>query len=271
MPEMQRELEVALDLARRAGERIMQYYGTGLAAERKVGDEPVTQADREADAIISAGLRSAFPQDGLLTEESADDPIRFERRRVWIVDPLDGTTEFLAETGEFSVMIGLAEVGDPVLGVIFQPVGERLFWAMRGQGAFRVVGDRAVALGVSATSVTAQMCLVASRSHYSALIERVRQSLGIHGVERLGSVGLKMGSVASGQCDVYVATTVSKEWDLCAPHALLMEAGGVVTNLCGEPLRYNKRNVELCDGLVASNGRAHDRILAAIQPLLGAG
>jgi 3'(2'), 5'-bisphosphate nucleotidase len=271
MPEMQRELEVAQDLARQAGDRIMGYYGTGLVAERKAGDEPVTQADREADAIIRAGLRSAFPQDGLLTEESADDPSRFERRRVWIVDPLDGTTEFLAGTGEFSVMIALAEEGEPVLGVIFQPVGERLFWAVRGQGAFQVEGNRTVMLRVSATRVPADMRLVASRSHYSALVERVRRRLGIQAVQRLGSVGLKMGAVASGQCDVYVATTVSKEWDVCAPHVLLMEAGGVVTNLCGEPLRYNKRHVELCDGLVASNGRAHDRILAAIQPLLGGG
>jgi 3'(2'), 5'-bisphosphate nucleotidase len=269
MPEMRRELDVALDLARRAGERIMEYYGTGLAAEHKAGDEPVTQADREADAIISAGLRCAFPEDGLLTEESVDNPTRLERKRVWIVDPLDGTTEFLTETGEFSVMIGLAEEGEPILGVVFQPVGERLFWAMRDQGAFRADGDQAVKLRVSTTSVPTDMCLVASRSHYSAFIERVRRSLGIQTVQRLGSVGQKMGSVASGQSDVYVATTVSKEWDLCAPHALLMEAGGVVTNLCGESLRYNKRDVQMCDGLVASNGRVHDRILNAILPLLG--
>jgi 3'(2'), 5'-bisphosphate nucleotidase len=268
MPDLRRERKVALDLARQAGERIMGYYRTGLPAEQKAGDEPVTQADREADALISAGLRAAFPQDGMLTEESMDDPGRFARRRVWIVDPLDGTTEFLAETGEFSVMIGLAEEGEPVLGVIYQPERDRLYWAVRGQGAYEDTEHGAARLYVSSTRDPTAMCLTASRSHYSRVVERARQSLGIQTVERLGSVGLKVGLVAQGACDLYIATTISKEWDLCAPHALLEEAGGVLTSLCGDAIRYNKPEVTLCDGLVASNGRAHAQILDAIRPLV---
>jgi 3'(2'), 5'-bisphosphate nucleotidase len=269
MLDLQRELNVALNLARRAGERIMGFYRTGLAVEHKSGREPVTQADREADELIAAGLRQAFPQDGLLTEESVDDPERFRRQRVWIVDPLDGTTEFIAETGEFSVMIGLAERGEPILGVVLQPAQGQLLWAARGRGAFRGLGSGAIPLRVSEPRDPADMCLAASRSHYSSLVDEIRATLGVQTVRRLGSVGLKVGLVAAGACDLYLATTISKEWDLCAPHAILIQAGGELTNLCGERLTYNQRDVERCDGIVASNGWAHDQVVAAIRPLLG--
>jgi 3'(2'), 5'-bisphosphate nucleotidase len=237
--------------------------------DHKSPEEPVTAADHAADTIIIAGLRSAFPEDGLLTEESDDDLSRLHKERVWIVDPLDGTTEFIAETGEFSVQIALAIAGQPVLGVVYQPAGGRLFHAVQGQGAYQIQNGQRMRLHVSNETDPARMCLVASRSHYSGLIEAARQALGIEMVSQLGSVGLKVGLVARGECDLYLATTVSKEWDLCAPHAVLLEAGGILTNLCGEPLVYNKRDVRECKGLVASNGAAHTRILAILLPLLG--
>ena len=114
-----RELEVAIRLARRAGEAILGYYRQGLPVRYKAAAEPVTEADLVADGLIRAGLRAAFPEDGLLTEESADDLSRLEKERVWIVDPLDGTTEFIAQTDEFVVQIALTVAGQPVLGVIW--------------------------------------------------------------------------------------------------------------------------------------------------------
>ncbi|MFC2031744.1 inositol monophosphatase family protein, partial [Chloroflexota bacterium] len=102
---------------------------------------------------------------------------------------------------------------------------------------------------------------------YSAFIESARRALAIASVERVGSVGLKAALVARGACDLYLATTVSKEWDICAPHAVLLEAGGVLTNLCGEPLAYNKRDIIGCRGLVASNGLAHEQIVETLAPL----
>jgi 3'-phosphoadenosine 5'-phosphosulfate (PAPS) 3'-phosphatase len=112
------------------------------------------------------------------------------------------------------------------------------------------------------------MCLVASRSHYSDFVEAARQALGIEAVRRVGSVGLKVGLLARGACDLYLATTVCKEWDLCAPHALLIEAGGRLTNLDGQALVYNKPDVSECRGLVGSNGLAHDEILEVVISLL---
>ena len=266
--DLQSELDVAVRLARQAGDLIMQHYRTGLAVDHKAGDEPVTAADRTADDLISAGLRAAFPDDGLLTEESGDDPSRLEKERVWIVDPLDGTTEFITETGEFAVQIALTRQGAPVLGVVYQPPNDHLFFAVRGRGAYQVNGCRATRLRVSGESDPARMCLVASRSHSSDFVEAARQSLGIQKVKRMGSVGLKVGLVARGLCDLYLATNVAKEWDICAPHALMLEAGGVLTDLCGEPLTYNKAEIVGCRGLIGNNGLAHERIVETLAPLL---
>jgi 3'(2'),5'-bisphosphate nucleotidase len=264
---LQLELDVALRLAHQAGEAIMEHYQMGLDVDRKAHDEPVTLADRVADDLITAGLRAAFPEDGLLSEESDDDLSRLGKERVWIVDPLDGTTEFIAETGEFAVQIALTVDAQPALGVVYRPATGQTFYAVKGEGAYQVHDGRKVRLRVSTASDPAQMCLVASRSHYSAFIEAARQTLDISMVKRVGSVGLKVALVAQGACDLYLATTVAKEWDLCAPHALLLEAGGVLTNLCGELPVYNKAEPVGCAGLVASNGLAHGQIVETLEPL----
>ena len=266
--DLQHEFDVAVRLARQAGDLIMQYYQTNLEVDRKAGDEPVTEADRAADDLISAGLRAAFPDDGLLTEESEDDLSRLEKERVWIVDPLDGTSDFITETGDFSVQIALTKQGQPVLGVVYQPTVDHLFYAIQGRGAYQVDQDQVTRLHVSSESDPAQMCLVASRSHYSEFVEDARRAFGIRAVTRMGSVGLKVGLVARSGCDLYLATNIAKEWDICAPHALLLESGGVLTNLCGEPIIYNKAEVAECKGLIGSNGLAHGRIVETLAPLL---
>lgn len=266
--DLQAELEAAVRLAREAGETILSWYRDGAVVEYKAGDEPVTGADRAADDLIRAGLRDQFPGDGLLTEEAEDDLSRLDRERVWIVDPLDGTTEFISQTGEFVVQIALAVGGQPVLGVIYQPVTGQLTHALQGRGAYQVKDGRTQRLQVSTVADPARMCLVASRSHYSGLVEAARLKLGIDSVVQVGSVGLKVGRLARGACDLYLATNVAKEWDICAPHALLLEAGGVLTNLCGEPLLYNKRDIAECRGLIGSNGMAHSQIVEALAPLL---
>lgn len=265
---LQQELDVAIRLARQAGEAIMGYYGAGLDVLEKAGGEPVTAADRAADDLISRGLRAAFPHDGLLTEESDDDLSRLEKERVWIVDPLDGTTEFITETGEFSVQIALAVHGQPLLGVIYQPAAERLYYAVQDGGAHCLEDGRSRRLCASTETDPARMCMVASRSHYSELVQSAGQALGVKRVHHLGSVGLKAGLVAQGTCDLYVATTVAKEWDVCAPHALLLEAGGTLTNLCGERPVYNQAGVAECRGLIGSNGQIHGRLVDTVAALL---
>ena len=266
-PDLSNELEVAVRLAHQAAAAIMSYYQAGISVDYKQGDEPVTAADRAADRVIGAGLREHFPKDGLLSEESADDPVRLDRERVWIVDPLDGTTDFIDHTGDFAVQIALTLAGRPVLGVVYQPVQALLFHARRGQGAFMVHGDECTRLHVSTVSDPGRMCLVASRSHFSPFIQAAQRALSIERVQQAGSVGVKIGRLARGACDLYLTTNVCKEWDLCAPHAVLQEAGGTFTTLLGEPLIYNRAGVQECHGLAASNGQAHDRIIEVLAPL----
>lgn len=267
-PQLARELEVATDLAQQAGAAVMRHYRRDVVVEYKDKREPVTIADREADRLIRAGLEATFPGDGLLSEEAEDDPTRLDKERVWIIDPVDGTTEFIDQTGEFAVQIALTVAGQPVLGVVYQPVHDLLYYAVQGQGAFAEHDGHHTELHVSRESDPSQMCLIASRSHYGGFIDAARRTLGIDSVQRLGSVGLKIGQLSQGACDLYLATRVCKEWDLCAPHAILLEAGGVLTDLWGKVPVYNQPGRVECRGLLASNGQAHEQILEACAPLL---
>jgi 3'(2'), 5'-bisphosphate nucleotidase len=255
-------------MALEAGRVIMGYYRTGVAVEHKAGDEPVTIADREADLLIATGLRQAFPEDGLLTEESDDDHSRLDRERVWIVDPLDGTSDFVSGTDDFVVQIALAIKGKPALGVVYQPTTGLLLHAVQGCGAYQIHRGQTTRLRVSTTPTPSRMRLVASRSHYSPPIEAARQALGIAAIRHMGSVGLKVALLARGECDLYLATTVVREWDMCAPHAVLREAGGRLTDPCGEEILYNKPEIGTCRGLVGSNGLAHSRIVETVAPFL---
>jgi 3'(2'), 5'-bisphosphate nucleotidase len=152
-----------------------------------------------------------------------------------------------------------------VLGVVFQPARHRLFHAVLGGGAFLVEDGNTERLRVSGQGEPARMRLVVSRSHSSPFVEAAREALGIPAAHRAGSVGIKVSLVAQGTYDLYLATTISKEWDLCAPHVLLAEAGGVMTDLRGMEIPYNKADVALRSGVIASNGVAHEAIVERLR------
>lgn len=266
MPEhgvFDQELRVAEQLARQAGAIVVDYYHRGAEISWKGQDDPVTAADRAANSLLVSGLRSAYPQDGILAEESLDDAARLARQRVWMVDPLDGTREFIGHIGEFSIMIGLAVAGAPVLGVVYQPVDDVLYRAVVGGSAEIVLQGLARPLAVSQVGDPATMRLVASRSHRDPLVDAVAGRLGIVQERPSGSVGLKIGLLATAQCDVYIHPSPGlKEWDTCAPHAILLAAGGAISDAWGRPLSYNKPDVRQRQGLVATNGRIHARVVA---------
>ena len=166
--------------------------------------EPVTEADRAVNAYLVKQLAQLFPEDGLLAEESKDDLSRLHRRRVWIVDPLDGTAEFIARNGEFVIMIGLAVDGQPVAGVVYQPIDDVLFAAALGQGAFVEEFGEHRSLKVSAERDLSKLRLVVSRSHRPALVDSVISRMGLQRERSIGSVGLKIGLIARGQAEFYV-------------------------------------------------------------------
>lgn len=267
--DLARELDVARSLALSAGKLILGYHGTGIAVDEKAGHEPVTRADREASELILAGLGREFPADVLISEEAPDDARRLEPgRRVWFVDPLDGTRDFIRGLAGFAVMIGLCVERRPRLAAIYQPIGERLYLAAPGVGARLVEPDGERPLRCSPIADLRAIRLVASKSHRTREIDQVKSALGIDDELNIGSVGLKLGLIALAERDLYVnPSSHSKAWDTCAPEALLHEAGGRITDLWGRPLPYDEPDLWHRRGLLASNGLLHDAVLEKLRPL----
>ncbi|HET6890760.1 MAG TPA: 3'(2'),5'-bisphosphate nucleotidase CysQ [Pyrinomonadaceae bacterium] len=267
------ELQVALNLSREAGAAILELYEGPLEVTQKNqfdDREPVTQADKTANELIVKALQKEFPQDGILAEESLDTARRLEKRRVWMIDPLDGTNGFIDGNGDFAVQIGLASDGECVLGVVYQPLSGVLYHAVRGHGTWVLRPNFAPERAhVSKTRELSSMRLAASRSHRSPRMNKVVEAFNVKEEVRRGSVGIKIGLIIEQQCDLYVHLSPrTKQWDTCAPEVILSEAGGRLTDLFGQPLRYNSVEVQNRNGLIASNGVAHDTIVHAIAPLM---
>jgi 3'(2'), 5'-bisphosphate nucleotidase len=270
-----RELDTAIGLAREAGQKILEYYVLEIIAEEKIGldnfAEPVTVADRASSRIIVDGLKSAFPDDFVLSEEEADAPAkRAEASRVWITDPIDGTWGFLKKDGDFAVQIGLAVEGEPTVGVVYLPAHGRLYYASKGGGSFVVKdGGEPVRLRSSNNTDFSKMNLAVSRNHRSPKISKIIEDFGIKSEVQRGSVGLKVGLVAEAVCDLYIHLSPrTKFWDTCGPQVIIEEAGGRLTDLFGETIRYEIEDVQNHGGIIAANGAAHASIVERLRPLL---
>lgn len=268
-----RELSIALELAREAGAAILNLYEGPLVIEQKSQThdyEPVTQADKLANQLIVDRLASEFPHDGILAEESEDTARRLSKSRVWMIDPLDGTSGFIDGNGDFAVQIGLSVSGESVLGVVYLPLTDVLYRAVRGGGAWVERPDfEPERARVSTQSEIRTMRLAASRSHRSPRMDRVVQAFGLREEVNRGSVGIKVGLIVEQQCDLYVhLSPLTKQWDTCAPEIILSEAGGRLTDLFGRALGYNRSDLQNRNGIVASNGAAHEKIIGSLAPLL---
>jgi 3'(2'),5'-bisphosphate nucleotidase len=226
--DLSRELETAIALARAAGAKILEYYALEIIAEQKTGvdnfSEPVTIADKTASRMIVEGLTAAFPTDAILSEEEADNmKTRLVAEKVWIIDPIDGTWGFIKKDGDFGVQIGLTERGEAILGVVFLPAHDELFYAAKGEGAFLVKGDGAPErLQVSEITDFTRMNLASSRNHRSPKMHRIITDFGFRREIQRGSVGLKVGLIARREADIYIHLSPrTKFWDSCAPQIIL--------------------------------------------------
>jgi 3'(2'), 5'-bisphosphate nucleotidase len=269
----QQEQSVAVELAREAGAAILDLYDRPLHIETKTSyddDEPVTQADRIANELIVTRIAQEFPDDGILAEESVDTERRLHKSRVWMIDPMDGTSGFIEGNGDFAVQIGLVEDGECVVGVVYLPLTGVFYRAVRGEGTWIERPEFAPEqTRVSEHNEISEMRLAASRSHRSPRMNRVVDQLGFKQEVRRGSVGIKVGLIVEQQCDVYIHLSPrTKQWDTCAPQLILTEAGGTLTDLFGRPLNYNVAEVQNRNGLVASNGVAHNALINELRPLL---
>jgi myo-inositol-1(or 4)-monophosphatase len=255
-----KELAVAIEAARAAGAALRRWFDGGYTVRHKDRghDDPVTDADTEANSIIRAHIDRAFPQDGWLSEETRDSPARLAKSRVWIVDPMDGTREFVRRIPEFAVSIALADAGDPVLGVVYNPIHDELIAGTRGQG----ITLNGVPARVTDQDELNRALVLASSSEFDA--GEWNEFRGELQFTVVGSVAYKLGLLAAGQCDATFSLRPKNEWDVCAGHALVYEAGGRMTDRFGAPLRFNRPEPAF-PGTLASNGLLHAQILTLLR------
>lgn len=231
------------DIAYEAGQKILAIYNTDFAIENKADKSPLTEADLAAHHCIVRGLQELSPDTPILSEESED--INFEERQswqqYWLVDPLDGTREFIKRNGEFTVNIALIEDDKVILGVIYVPVKDTFYWASKGNGAFRRVPNKTAESIQTKTTTKDDICIAGSRSHGNAQQQAFIQSIKKAEVLAVGS-SLKFCLVADGTADIYPRFGPTSEWDTAAAQCIVEEAGGQVVTTDLNPLIYNQKS-----------------------------
>jgi len=260
MESMERDLAFAIQAATDAGQRLLGLRESGRWQDAVLGDV----GDQAADALLRGLLEGRYPEDGVLSEETADSPARLEHSRCWIVDPLDGTKEFRALREDWAVHVALAIDGRPALAAVALPSCDRVLWgvAVAGQERGGILGvDRELVAGTSEGPPEGPRVVV-SRSHTPPWVERFAQELGASGLDGWGSAGFKVGRLLQGQADCYVHKIGLKEWDTCAPETVARAMGWSVCKLRGEEHRYNSPDPKNHE-LVVCRPALRERVLAA--------
>ncbi|HEX3604033.1 MAG TPA: 3'(2'),5'-bisphosphate nucleotidase CysQ [Steroidobacteraceae bacterium] len=251
MRDLPKLAESLMPVTERAGAAIMQVYNGAFDVQRKDDNSPLTLADLESQRVIIAGLKELTPEIPILSEESAAAPWAERRtwRELWIVDPLDGTREFVKRNGEFTVNIALIVEHEPVLGMVSAPAQGTVFWGIAGLGAF-TRGDNGAPRRIHTVPPQRPLRVVGSRSHASPRTADYLTRVGPHVVAGIGS-SLKFCLLADGQAELYPRFGPTSEWDTAAGQAVLEAAGGHVTRMDGHRLRYNCRESVINGDFVA--------------------
>ncbi len=266
------ELGFVRELALEAGEVVMSHYGTDYDVDDKEG-QPVTVADRQSNDLIVKTLTERFPGDSILAEETpVTDQTWRTAERCWIVDPLDGTSDFVKGRVGFAVMIGLCVRGEPVLGVVNVPKAGRMFLGLVGEGAEEEREGERHTLKTSARAETSELRVIASIAHRDEALETMLTALEPAETLSVGSVGYKVGKICADEADLYVAPTSHISlWDTCGPQAILHAAGGRFLDTDGNPLVYTGPGLKHARGLLATNGASADAVVAKVAGVWKAG
>jgi len=253
------EVSLAIQAALEAGKTVMNVYNQEFSSTLKNDNTPLTEADVKSNQIIQKII--SVLGHPILSEESVDDKKRLDSKKIWIIDPLDGTSDFIKKTGEFTIMISLVEDHIPILGVIYWPTEKKLYLAQKGQGAFKSDNGVWSKLSVSKISELENCRAVGSRYHISEIEKNLIKRLNISQFTSKGS-SLKVAEVSSGNAELYFTTTNKiKQWDTCASYCLITESGGKMTDMFGNDLKYNTERLNHENGLLVSNGLIHNRII----------
>ena len=259
------ELDIAIKAAKEAGEAILEIYQKGFETVKKSDDSPVTEGDLKSNEIIKKILSQT--DHVILSEEDNDDKNRLSKDMIWIVDPLDGTSDFIDKTGEFTIMIALIKNKKPILGVISWPTEKTFFVAQKGCGAFRYSNEQWQKMDVTKVTELQKCRAIGSRHHLSDREKLFIKKLGIKDFTSIGS-SLKVGKISSGEAEAYITTTNKmKEWDTAASYCIISEAGGKMTDMLGNDISYNNENVFHQNGILVTNGLIHEKILEEYKKL----
>ena len=259
------ELDIAIKAAKEAGDAILEIYQRDFDTHTKKDDSPITEGDLKSNEIIKKILSET--EHMILSEEEDDDLSRLSENMIWIVDPLDGTSDFIDKTGEFTIMIALIKNKKPILGVIGWPTEKTFFVAQKGSGAFRYSNDEWHKISVTSISELSKCRTVGSRHHLSDREKFFIKKLGIEDFTSIGS-SLKVGKISSGEAEAYITTTNKmKEWDSAASYCIISEAGGKMTDMLGNDITYNNKNVFHQNGILVTNGLIHDEIVREFKKL----
>jgi len=251
---MNSDYKLAIEASIEAGKIIMKYYLNEYEIKEKSYQNPVTTADREADFYLKSVLTKARPNYGWLSEETTDTSNRLDKEMVWIVDPLDGTKEFIEGIPHFVVSVALVKNGEPIIGVLHNPVTKDIFHAIKGNGTF--LNDKVHKCTIKDS--TLDMVILNSRSETSkGLWEPYK--LQFKELKPIGSVAYKMGLTAVGDADIFATLRPKNEWDICAGTCLINESGGKVIDLNGESLTFNNKKTLIEPGLIAGNHSSVDK------------
>ena len=259
------ELDLAIEAVHKAGNVILEIYQRKYEITTKSDNSPITEADLTSNNIIKTILSKTNYK--ILSEEDNDDKTRLFEEIIWIVDPLDGTSDFIDKTGEFTIMIALIKNKKPIIGVIGWPTEKIIFAAQKDSGAFKFSKGKWDKISVTKISDLSKCKAVGSRHHLSEKEKMFIKKLGINNFTSIGS-SLKVGMISSGEADVYLTTTTKmKEWDSAASYCLISEAGGMMTDMNGDDITYNNKNVNHQNGILVTNGLIHDIIIKKFKNL----
>jgi myo-inositol-1(or 4)-monophosphatase len=237
----------------------MRYYLSSYTVKDKSAGNPVTDADYAANTLLHKHLKALLPDAGWLSEETIDQPDRFSRKRIWVVDPLDGTKEFIMGIPEFAVSVALVENGQPIMGVIYNPAAEEIFYGTRNSGVF-FNGNRK---HVTDSYKLEGALIEASRSEWKR--GEFKPFEDIFQIRIVGGTAYKLARVAAGLCDASWSRGPKNEWDICAGALLVAEAGGRCVDLSNSPFMFNRPKT-LVSGFIADNGNLHDDIITMLSP-----
>lgn len=255
-------------LLKQAGELALVYFKKEKKTWRKADRSPVSEADIAINELVTKGFVKLFPDDEVIGEESLMRRTIEPNKRVWLIDPIDGTKDFIEGTAEWSIMLGLLDGGKPSVGFVYDPVHQRLAYAKKGDGAFIIEGSgKPQKMQVSSCADIAKACLIESHNHPDKMSSKIRTLLTNKDSRKMGSLGLKLLEIARGKADLYINSSgACGAWDICGPQLILEEAGGTVLQFSGAEMSYPLQPpFGIPYGFFAANAKISSQFLETLQ------